>query len=99
MSRPLAGLQVVECASFVAGPTGGMTLAQLGASVIRIDPIGGNSDYRRWPVVGHGSGPADAEYHVVAGDGSWSVSMKERGTITALRGLSMDELQGLPDAD
>ena len=31
MSRPLSGLHVVECASFVAGPTGGMTLAQLGA--------------------------------------------------------------------
>lgn len=50
MSRPLAGLQVVECASFVAGPTGGMTLAQLGASVIRIDPLGGGSDHLRWPV-------------------------------------------------
>lgn len=50
MSGPLAGLHVVECASFVAGPTGGMTLAQLGADVIRIDPVGGNSDYRRWPV-------------------------------------------------
>jgi uncharacterized protein len=45
------------------------------------------------------SGPADAEYHVVAGDGSWSVSMKQRGTIIALGGLSMDELRGLPDED
>ncbi|MFT4201554.1 CoA transferase [Gordonia sp. (in: high G+C Gram-positive bacteria)] len=49
-SRPLAGLRVVEFASFVAGPSAGMTLAQLGADVIRIDPLGGNSDYRRWPV-------------------------------------------------
>ncbi|EFC81227.1 CoA transferase [Parafrankia sp. EUN1f] len=48
--QPLAGLRVVECASFVAGPTGGMTLAQLGADVIRIDPIGGGSDFQRWPV-------------------------------------------------
>ena len=31
MSRPLEGLQVVECAGF-GGPTGGMTLAQLGAA-------------------------------------------------------------------
>ncbi|HEY1974280.1 MAG TPA: CoA transferase [Pseudonocardia sp.] len=52
--RPLVGLQVVECASFVAGPTGGMTLAQLGADIIRIDPIGGGSDYRRWPVAENG---------------------------------------------
>lgn len=47
---PLAGLHVVECASFVAGPTGGMTLAQLGADVVRIDPLGGGSDHLRWPV-------------------------------------------------
>jgi 2-methylfumaryl-CoA isomerase len=46
----LAGLHVVECASFVAGPSGCMTLGQLGADVIRVDPIGGAADYRRWPV-------------------------------------------------
>ena len=51
---PLQGLQVVECASFVAGPTGGMTLAQLGADVIRVDPIGGGSDHLRWPVAASG---------------------------------------------
>jgi 2-methylfumaryl-CoA isomerase len=28
---PLSGLRVVEVATFVAGPLGGMTLAQLGA--------------------------------------------------------------------
>jgi 2-methylfumaryl-CoA isomerase len=27
-----------------------MTLAQLGAEVIRFDPIGGGLDYRRWPL-------------------------------------------------
>lgn len=54
MSAPLAGLRVVECASFVAGPTGGMTLAQMGAEVVRIDPIGGGSDYHRWPVARDG---------------------------------------------
>jgi 2-methylfumaryl-CoA isomerase len=27
-----------------------MTLGQLGADVIRVDPLGGASDYRRWPV-------------------------------------------------
>ncbi|MFL6053966.1 MAG: CoA transferase [Actinoallomurus sp.] len=54
-ARPLDGLQVVECASFVAGPTGGMTLAQLGADVIRVDPIGGGSDHLRWPVAANGT--------------------------------------------
>lgn len=48
--QPLAGLRVIECASFVAGPSGCMTLAQLGADVIRVDPIGGAPDFTRWPV-------------------------------------------------
>lgn len=53
-SRPLADLRIVEFASFVAGPSGGMALAQLGADVIRIDPLGGGSDHRRWPVADGG---------------------------------------------
>lgn len=47
---PLDGIRVVEFASFVAGPSSGLALAQLGAEVIRVDPIGGNVDYRRWPL-------------------------------------------------
>jgi 2-methylfumaryl-CoA isomerase len=43
-------MRVVEASAFVAAPLGGMTLAQLGADVIRIDPPGGGLDYRRWPV-------------------------------------------------
>jgi 2-methylfumaryl-CoA isomerase len=50
MSGMLSGLRVVEGSAFVAMPLGGMTLAQLGADVIRFDPIGGGLDYTRWPV-------------------------------------------------
>lgn len=46
----LAGLRVVEFSAYVAAPLGGLTLAQLGAEVIRVDPIGGNIDINRWPV-------------------------------------------------
>ena len=46
----LTGMRVVEASAFVAAPLGGMTLAQLGADVIRIDPLHGGLDYRRWPV-------------------------------------------------
>lgn len=46
----LSGLRVVEGAAFIAAPSGAMTLAQLGADVIRFDMIGGGLDYRRWPV-------------------------------------------------
>ena len=52
--RPLSGLRVVEVATFVAAPLGGLTLAQLGADVIRIDPPGGSADYTRWPVAASG---------------------------------------------
>lgn len=50
MSGILSGMRVVEAAAFVAAPLGGMTLAQMGADVIRIDTLGGGLDYRRWPV-------------------------------------------------
>ncbi len=46
----LSGMRVVEAAAFVAAPLGGMTLAQMGADVIRIDALGGGLDHRRWPV-------------------------------------------------
>jgi 2-methylfumaryl-CoA isomerase len=46
----LTGLQVIEGSAFVAAPLGGMTLAQLGADVIRFDDIGGGLDYERWPL-------------------------------------------------
>lgn len=46
----LPNLRVVEAAAFVAGPSGGLYLAQMGAQVIRIDQIGGGPDYRRWPL-------------------------------------------------
>ena len=48
--QPLADLTVVEFASFVAGPSAGMGLAQLGAEVVRIDPLAGGNDHQRWPV-------------------------------------------------
>ena len=46
----LSGMRVVELSAFVAAPLGGMTLAQMGADVIRIDRPQGGLDYRRWPV-------------------------------------------------
>lgn len=53
MEQILSGMRVIEGAAFVAAPSGAMTLAQLGADVIRFDLIGGGLDYRRWPVDQH----------------------------------------------
>ena len=47
-------MRVVEGSAFVAAPLGGMTLAQLGADVIRFDPTGGGLDYDRWPITAEG---------------------------------------------
>ena len=54
MSGVLAGMRVVEGSAFVACPSGGMTLAQHGADVIRFDAIGGGIDYQRWPLTPDG---------------------------------------------
>ena len=54
-AAPLAGLRIVEISSFVAAPLGGMTLAQLGAEVVRVDPVGGAADVTRWPLAPSGA--------------------------------------------
>jgi 2-methylfumaryl-CoA isomerase len=54
-ARPLAGVRIVEISSFVAVPLAGMTLGQLGAEVVRVDPVGGAADYHRWPVTDDGT--------------------------------------------
>ena len=46
----LNDVRIVEGSAFIAAPMAGMTLAQLGADVIRFDPIGGGIDYNRAPV-------------------------------------------------
>ena len=55
MNRLLEDLRIVEFSAFVAAPLGGMTMAQFGAEVIRIDPIGGAIDFGRWPVTESGA--------------------------------------------
>jgi 2-methylfumaryl-CoA isomerase len=50
MQDILKGLRIVEGSAFIAAPMCGMTLAQLGADVIRFDNLTGGIDYRRWPV-------------------------------------------------
>ena len=51
-----------------------MTLAQLGAEVIRVDPIGGAADYHRWPLTGDG----DSIYWAGLNKGKRSVAVGMR---------------------
>jgi 2-methylfumaryl-CoA isomerase len=47
-------MRVVEGSAFVAVPLAGMTLAQMGADVIRFDRLEGGLDAGRWPVTQDG---------------------------------------------
>lgn len=73
-ARPLSGVRIIEISSFVAVPLAGMTLAQLGAEVIRVDPVGGAADYRRWPVTAAG----DSIYWAGLNKGKRSVAVDMR---------------------
>jgi len=55
MSGILEGLRIVEGSAFIAAPMAGMTLAQLGADVIRFDDLAGGLDSDRWPVTKDGA--------------------------------------------
>ena len=48
MSKPLAGLRVVELARILAGPWAGQILADLGADVIKVERKGTGDDTRVW---------------------------------------------------
>ena len=47
----LTPLRVIESSAFIAAPLAGLTLAQFGADVIRVDLIGGGIDYGRLPLM------------------------------------------------
>ena len=55
MYNLLNGLTIIEASSFVASPTAGLYLAQMGAEVIRVDQIGGGPDFNRWPLADNGA--------------------------------------------
>ena len=50
---PLAGIRVVEFTHMVMGPTCGMILADLGAEVIKVEPLAGDNTRK---LLGSGSG-------------------------------------------
>jgi len=53
LPQPLAGLRVIEFTHMVMGPTCGMVLADMGAEVVKIEPIDGDRTRR---LLGAGSG-------------------------------------------
>jgi len=55
MYNLLSNVRIVEGASFIAAPYCALMLSQLGAEVIRFDPIGGGPDFHRWPITPEGN--------------------------------------------
>ena len=63
MTPPLTGIKVVELARILAGPWAGQVLADLGATVVKVESPEGD-DTRRWgpPFVPNDDGSDDAAY-------------------------------------
>jgi crotonobetainyl-CoA:carnitine CoA-transferase CaiB-like acyl-CoA transferase len=75
-SPPLAGLKVVELARVLAGPWAGQVLADLGASVVKVESLGGD-DTRQWgpPSIENADGSRDAAYFHAANRGKRSIAV------------------------
>jgi formyl-CoA transferase len=82
----LAGITVLEFASYVSGPYAGMMLADLGAEVIKIEPPDGGDPFRGWGA---------ADYSATFGSvnrnkKSVILDLKSADGIAAARALAVD---------
>ncbi|WP_307697356.1 CaiB/BaiF CoA transferase family protein [Variovorax paradoxus] len=46
--QPLKGLKVIDLSKVLAGPLCGQYLGELGADVVKVEPVGGGDDTRSW---------------------------------------------------
>ena len=69
---------MIESSAFIAAPLAGLTLAQFGADVIRVDMIGGGIDYRRMPRMPHPEGKGRSLYWTALNKGKRSVAIDLR---------------------
>ena len=99
----LHGVRVIEGSAFVAAPTAGMTLAQLGADVIRFDDPRGGLDFKRWPL--NSAGESLFWSGLQKGKRSFTVDLRSdegRATLTKLitapgdgKGMSKEKINEL----
>ena len=75
----LSPYRVVESSAFIAAPLAGLTLAQFGADVIRVDMVGGGLDQRRMPCMPDTpDGPGRSLYWTGLNKGKRSVAVDLR---------------------
>jgi CoA:oxalate CoA-transferase len=82
---PLAGIRVVELASNIAGPFAGLVLADLGASVVKLERPGGGDVVRAWPPFGQGVSAAFAAMN--RGKKSVAIDIKTEAGVGVARRL------------
>ena len=63
MAGPLAGIRVLEMANFISGPYAAMLLADLGATVWKVEMTQGGDPFRKWGGRKGGSRPQFAAYN------------------------------------
>jgi crotonobetainyl-CoA:carnitine CoA-transferase CaiB-like acyl-CoA transferase len=61
-TRPLSGIRVVDCSAVVSGPLAATILADQGAEVIKVEPLGAGDILRH---VGSHRGGVSGMFHVV----------------------------------
>ncbi len=97
---PLRGLRVLEYATGIAGPYAGRLLASLGATVVKVEPDGGDPA-RRQPVDDEplGDGPSPLNVHLNAGkqnaaaeavDPEWAHVVLSSDVLADLAGTALD---------
>ncbi len=78
MTKPLAGIRVLELARILAGPWCGQLLADLGADVVKVERPGAGDDTRTWGppfVEAAAGGPLSAGYYHATNRGKRSVEI------------------------
>lgn len=68
--RPLSGVRVIDFTEYVAGPYGTMMLADLGAEVIKVEPLEGDHWRRQQPLA-----PYESRYFVAVNRGKRSIAL------------------------
>lgn len=83
---PLQGVRVIDFSKILAGPLCTQYLADLGAEVIKIEPIGSGDDTRHWPPFENGVGTVFLS--VNRNKGSLAVDLKSPAGLEACRRLA-----------
>jgi crotonobetainyl-CoA:carnitine CoA-transferase CaiB-like acyl-CoA transferase len=91
MTAPLDGLLVADFSRVLAGPLATMTLADLGASVVKVERPGRGDDTRAWgpPWSEHGSSYFASVNRTKA---SITLDLQDPQDLAAARELAADEL-------